>query len=207
VKAIDASPPWGRGTNARRLAVQTSCDGPPKKGLADPQHTRLWSHGSTRMDGARGAHRFADHLGKLVRETVYVGEPFDASAWRAQWRVAPPRTRCRGPEDDRGTDGSCRATCVRGTRSQIDAVGLSRRLGRLHLRPRRRGHLGMSTCWPASLTTVSQWLHSMPHQPSGSVVFAPTAPSGRRRSPICTICCSASRTRRPSGAAVPHPSP
>jgi hypothetical protein len=27
--------------------------------------------------------------GKIVRETVYVGEPFDAPAWRAQWRVAP----------------------------------------------------------------------------------------------------------------------
>ncbi len=27
--------------------------------------------------------------GKIVRETVYVGEPFDAPDWRAQWRVAP----------------------------------------------------------------------------------------------------------------------
>ena len=27
--------------------------------------------------------------GKIVRETVYVGEPFDAPEWRAQWRVAP----------------------------------------------------------------------------------------------------------------------
>jgi hypothetical protein len=56
VKAIDAIPPWGRGTNARRLAVQTPCDGPPKKGLADPQHTRLWtapsSPGRPGMPGA-----------------------------------------------------------------------------------------------------------------------------------------------------------
>jgi len=27
--------------------------------------------------------------GKIVVETVYVGEPFDAPAWRAQWRDAP----------------------------------------------------------------------------------------------------------------------
>jgi hypothetical protein len=27
--------------------------------------------------------------GKIVRETVYVGEAFDAPEWRAQWRVAP----------------------------------------------------------------------------------------------------------------------
>ena len=27
--------------------------------------------------------------GKIVRETIYVGEPFDAPEWRAQWRVAP----------------------------------------------------------------------------------------------------------------------
>jgi hypothetical protein len=27
--------------------------------------------------------------GKFVRETVYVGEPFDAPEWRAQWRTAP----------------------------------------------------------------------------------------------------------------------
>jgi hypothetical protein len=27
--------------------------------------------------------------GKIGRETVYVGEPFDAPEWRAQWRVAP----------------------------------------------------------------------------------------------------------------------
>jgi hypothetical protein len=27
--------------------------------------------------------------GKIVRETVYVGEPFDAPECRAQWRVAP----------------------------------------------------------------------------------------------------------------------
>jgi hypothetical protein len=27
--------------------------------------------------------------GKIVRETVYVGESFDAPEWRAQWRVAP----------------------------------------------------------------------------------------------------------------------
>jgi hypothetical protein len=27
--------------------------------------------------------------GKIVRETVYVGEPFDAPEWRARWRVAP----------------------------------------------------------------------------------------------------------------------
>jgi hypothetical protein len=27
--------------------------------------------------------------GKIVRETVYVGEPFDPPEWRAQWRVAP----------------------------------------------------------------------------------------------------------------------
>ena len=27
--------------------------------------------------------------GKIVRETVYVGEPFDAPEWRAQWRAAP----------------------------------------------------------------------------------------------------------------------
>ncbi len=27
--------------------------------------------------------------GKIVRETVYVGEQFDPPEWRAQWRVAP----------------------------------------------------------------------------------------------------------------------
>jgi hypothetical protein len=27
--------------------------------------------------------------GTFVRETAYVGEPFDAPEWRAQWRVAP----------------------------------------------------------------------------------------------------------------------
>jgi hypothetical protein len=27
--------------------------------------------------------------GMIVRETVYVGEPFDAPEWRAQWRAAP----------------------------------------------------------------------------------------------------------------------
>jgi hypothetical protein len=27
--------------------------------------------------------------GKIVHETVYVGEPFVAPEWRAQWRVAP----------------------------------------------------------------------------------------------------------------------
>jgi hypothetical protein len=27
--------------------------------------------------------------GKIVRETVYVGEPFDPPEWRAQWRMAP----------------------------------------------------------------------------------------------------------------------
>jgi hypothetical protein len=26
--------------------------------------------------------------GKFVRETIYVGEPFDAPEWRAQWRAA-----------------------------------------------------------------------------------------------------------------------
>lgn len=26
---------------------------------------------------------------KIVRETIYVGEPFDAPEWRAPWRVAP----------------------------------------------------------------------------------------------------------------------
>jgi hypothetical protein len=27
--------------------------------------------------------------GKIVRETVYVSEPFDAPDWRAEWRAAP----------------------------------------------------------------------------------------------------------------------
>ena len=27
--------------------------------------------------------------GKIVRETIYVGEPFDAPEWRAQWRAEP----------------------------------------------------------------------------------------------------------------------
>ena len=27
--------------------------------------------------------------GKIERETVYVGEPFDAPDWRAEWRAAP----------------------------------------------------------------------------------------------------------------------
>jgi hypothetical protein len=27
--------------------------------------------------------------GKIVGETIYVGEPFSAPEWRAQWRVAP----------------------------------------------------------------------------------------------------------------------
>jgi hypothetical protein len=27
--------------------------------------------------------------GKIVRETIYVGEAFEAPTWRAQWRVAP----------------------------------------------------------------------------------------------------------------------
>jgi hypothetical protein len=27
--------------------------------------------------------------GKIARETIYVGEPFAAPEWRAQWRVAP----------------------------------------------------------------------------------------------------------------------
>jgi hypothetical protein len=27
--------------------------------------------------------------GGIVRETIYVGQPFDAPEWRAQWRVAP----------------------------------------------------------------------------------------------------------------------
>jgi hypothetical protein len=27
--------------------------------------------------------------GKIRRETVYVGEPFDAPDWRAEWRAAP----------------------------------------------------------------------------------------------------------------------
>jgi hypothetical protein len=27
--------------------------------------------------------------GKIAHETIYVGEPFDAPEWRAQWRVAP----------------------------------------------------------------------------------------------------------------------
>jgi hypothetical protein len=26
---------------------------------------------------------------KIARETIYVGEPFEAPEWRAQWRVAP----------------------------------------------------------------------------------------------------------------------
>jgi hypothetical protein len=26
---------------------------------------------------------------KIVRETIYVGEPFEAPDWRAQWRAAP----------------------------------------------------------------------------------------------------------------------
>lgn len=27
--------------------------------------------------------------GKILRETIYVGEAFDAPEWRAQWRAAP----------------------------------------------------------------------------------------------------------------------
>ena len=27
--------------------------------------------------------------GKIIRETIYVGEPFEAPEWRAEWRVAP----------------------------------------------------------------------------------------------------------------------
>ena len=27
--------------------------------------------------------------GKIARETIYVGEPFDAPEWRAPWRAAP----------------------------------------------------------------------------------------------------------------------
>jgi hypothetical protein len=27
--------------------------------------------------------------GKIVRETIYVAEPFEAPEWRAQWRAAP----------------------------------------------------------------------------------------------------------------------
>jgi hypothetical protein len=27
--------------------------------------------------------------GKILRETIYVGEAFDAPEWRAQWRTAP----------------------------------------------------------------------------------------------------------------------
>jgi hypothetical protein len=27
--------------------------------------------------------------GRIGRETIYVGEPFDAPEWRAQWRAAP----------------------------------------------------------------------------------------------------------------------
>jgi hypothetical protein len=27
--------------------------------------------------------------GKIVRETIYVGEPSDAPEWRADWRVTP----------------------------------------------------------------------------------------------------------------------
>lgn len=27
--------------------------------------------------------------GKIVRETVYVGEPFTAPRWRSRWRAAP----------------------------------------------------------------------------------------------------------------------
>jgi hypothetical protein len=27
--------------------------------------------------------------GKIVRETIYVSEPFDAPDWRAEWRAAP----------------------------------------------------------------------------------------------------------------------
>jgi hypothetical protein len=41
-----------------------------------------------------GAPRYGVELleirnGKIVGETVYVGEPFDAPERRAQWRVAP----------------------------------------------------------------------------------------------------------------------
>ena len=28
---------------------------------------------------------------KIARETIYYAEPFDAPAWRAQWRAVPPR--------------------------------------------------------------------------------------------------------------------
>jgi hypothetical protein len=27
--------------------------------------------------------------GRIARETIYLGEPFDAPEWRAEWRVAP----------------------------------------------------------------------------------------------------------------------
>src|SRR5918995_5359798 len=35
--------------------------------------------------------------GKIVRETVYVGEPFDPPEWRAQWRVAPALRELEAP--------------------------------------------------------------------------------------------------------------
>ena len=31
---------------------------------------------------------------KIERETIYVGEPFDAPEWRAPWRATPPSPSC-----------------------------------------------------------------------------------------------------------------
>ena len=30
---------------------------------------------------------------KVTRETIYLGDPWEAPEWRAQWRAAPPRER------------------------------------------------------------------------------------------------------------------
>jgi hypothetical protein len=43
-------------------------------------------------DGARtgyGVDVLEIRNGTFVRETIYVGEPFDAPEWRVEWRVAP----------------------------------------------------------------------------------------------------------------------
>ncbi len=41
---------------------------------------------------------------KVSRETIYVGEPWEAPEWRAQWRAAPPREPAGGPAGDPAKD-------------------------------------------------------------------------------------------------------
>jgi SnoaL-like protein len=43
---------------------------------------------------------------KVSRETIYVGEAWEAPEWRARWRAAPPRDMDGGPADEPGPDAS-----------------------------------------------------------------------------------------------------